>query len=151
MESEAELDVIEAIASARGARARIGLRINPDNFGPSRNNFFIGMKIKKMSDKKDYDITGLPQNIQMSFTSFSPDSKKFSFVQTLSDRLDLWIVDNGHGMSSDVINDRWMVIGTDAKELISRYARLAGQANLLFLTDFEDTDCVKDTLELVTE
>jgi hypothetical protein len=27
-----------------------GLRINPDNFGPSRNNFFIGMKVKKLSD-----------------------------------------------------------------------------------------------------
>ena len=70
-----------------------GLRINPDNFGPSRNNFFIGMKIKKMADKKDYDINGLPQNIQMSFTAFSPDSKKFSFIQTSSDKLELWVVD----------------------------------------------------------
>ena len=25
-----------------------GLRINPDNFGQSRNNFFIGLKIKSM-------------------------------------------------------------------------------------------------------
>jgi hypothetical protein len=25
-----------------------GLRINPDNFGQSRNNFFIGIKIKTM-------------------------------------------------------------------------------------------------------
>ena len=70
-----------------------GLRINPDNFGPSRNNFFIGMKIKKMADKKDYDINGLPQNIQMSFTAFSPDSKKFSFIQTSSNKLELWVVD----------------------------------------------------------
>lgn len=31
--------------------------------------------------------------------------------------LDLWIVDNGHGMSADIINERWMVIGTDAKEV----------------------------------
>lgn len=34
--------------------------------------------------------------------------------------LDLWIVDNGHGMSEQVINDRWMVIGTDAKEVNGR-------------------------------
>lgn len=34
--------------------------------------------------------------------------------------LDLWIVDNGHGMSEHVINDRWMVIGTDAKEVNGR-------------------------------
>ena len=31
--------------------------------------------------------------------------------------LDLWIVDNGHGMSDTVIHDNWMVIGTDTKEL----------------------------------
>jgi dipeptidyl aminopeptidase/acylaminoacyl peptidase len=70
-----------------------GLRINPDNFGPSRNNFFIGMKVKKLSDKKDYEITGLPNGIQMSSPAFSPDSKKFSFIQTWPDRLELWVVD----------------------------------------------------------
>src|SRR5580765_8660398 len=45
-----------------------GLRINPDNFGQSRNNFFVGMKVKRLSDKKDDDITGLPSVIQMSST-----------------------------------------------------------------------------------
>lgn len=38
----------------------------------------------------------------------------------LDDVIDLWIVDNGKGMSSDVIEDYWMVIGTDAKEIISK-------------------------------
>jgi signal transduction histidine kinase len=38
-------------------------------------------------------------------------------AESLDQVLDLWIVDNGHGMSSDIINERWMVIGTDAKEL----------------------------------
>jgi signal transduction histidine kinase len=31
--------------------------------------------------------------------------------------LDLWIIDNGHGMSSEAIQQNWMVIGTDSKEL----------------------------------
>ena len=31
--------------------------------------------------------------------------------------LDLWIVDNGHGMSLQTIENQWMVIGTDAKEV----------------------------------
>ncbi len=31
--------------------------------------------------------------------------------------LDLWIVDNGSGMSVKTIEDHWMVIGTDAKDL----------------------------------
>lgn len=36
--------------------------------------------------------------------------------------LDLWIVDNGHGMSAAVIENRWMVIGTDTKEINDRSA-----------------------------
>lgn len=47
-------------------------------------------------------------------------TQKVAFNKALDQILDLWIVDNGHGMSSDVINDRWMVIGTDAKELSAR-------------------------------
>ncbi|MBD3831983.1 MAG: ATP-binding protein [Brevundimonas sp.] len=41
-------------------------------------------------------------------------------AHALDQVLDLWIIDNGHGMSSDIINERWMVIGTDAKELNAR-------------------------------
>lgn len=36
--------------------------------------------------------------------------------------LDLWIIDNGHGMTAAVIKDRWMVIGTDTKEINDRSA-----------------------------
>lgn len=46
--------------------------------------------------------------------------EKALFSKAIDQVLDLWIVDNGHGMSSEVINDRWMVIGTDAKELLAR-------------------------------
>jgi dipeptidyl aminopeptidase/acylaminoacyl peptidase len=105
-----------------------GLRINPENFGPSRNNFFIGMKVKKMSDKKDYEITGLPQNIQMSFTSFSPDSKKFSFVNTLPDRLDLWVVDLT-SLTATKISSR-KANGT----MGSPYAWLSNSSSLIYLS-----------------
>ncbi|MFV3131265.1 ATP-binding protein [Niveispirillum sp. KHB5.9] len=46
-----------------------------------------------------------------------PSADRTALNEALDEILDLWIVDNGHGMSSDVINERWMVIGTDAKEL----------------------------------
>jgi len=101
-----------------------GLRINPENFGPSRNNFFVGMKVKKLSDKKDYDITGLPATIQMSSPAFSPDSKKFSFVQTFVDHLELWVVDlttlGAKKISSHKVNSTmsgspysWLATSTD--------------------------------------
>ena len=34
--------------------------------------------------------------------------------------LDLWIIDNGHGMSMKTIENNWMVIGTDTKEVQSK-------------------------------
>lgn len=52
-----------------------------------------------------------------------PDLKaadKEALNLALDQILDLWIVDNGHGMSTKVINDQWMVIGTDTKELNAR-------------------------------
>lgn len=70
-----------------------GLRINPDNFGPSRGNNWIGLKLKKLSDGKEYTVQGLPQDPLMSAIGFSPDSKKLAFVQNVADRLELWVVD----------------------------------------------------------
>ncbi|MFO0508346.1 MAG: S9 family peptidase, partial [bacterium] len=70
-----------------------GLRINPDNFGQSRNNFFIGLKIKAMKDIPLSSIANLPSPLQMSNFQFSPDSKKAAFLQTFPDRLELWVVD----------------------------------------------------------
>jgi hypothetical protein len=104
-----------------------GLRINPDNFGQSRNNFFIGMKVKKLSDKKDYSISGLPENIQMSSPGFSPDSKKFSFVQTYPDRLELWVVDlttfSARKISSKKVNST----------MANPYAWLSNSNTLIYL------------------
>ncbi|MEJ0056867.1 MAG: hypothetical protein WDN75_15160 [Bacteroidota bacterium] len=70
-----------------------GLRINPDNFGPSRNNFFIGLKFKNLKDMKEYTVSGLPSPLQLSNFSFSPDSRKATFLQTYPDRIELWLVD----------------------------------------------------------
>lgn len=70
-----------------------GLRINPENFGPSRNNFFIGLKFKSLKDKKESAVSNLPTPLQISNFSFSPDSKKATFLQTYPDRIELWLVD----------------------------------------------------------
>lgn len=70
-----------------------GLRINPDNFGQSRNNFFIGLNVKAMKDMQVSSIANLPSPLQISNFQFSPDSKKAAFLQTFPDRLELWVVD----------------------------------------------------------
>ena len=48
------------------------------------------------------------------------DNDLRSLSKGLDDLVDLWIVDNGNGMSPDVIEQSWMVIGTDAKEVKSK-------------------------------
>jgi hypothetical protein len=70
-----------------------GLRINPDNFGQSRNNFFVGLKIKAMKETQLSSVANLPSPLQMSNFQFAPDSKKAAFLQTFPDRLELWVVD----------------------------------------------------------
>jgi dipeptidyl aminopeptidase/acylaminoacyl peptidase len=70
-----------------------GLRINPENFGPSRTNFTIGLKIKRLSDGQELAIKNLPPSPQLSSVSFSPDSKKIAFLQNEADRIELWVID----------------------------------------------------------
>ncbi len=37
-----------------------GLRINPNNFAPSRQNYINNLCLKNLSTGKEYKITGLP-------------------------------------------------------------------------------------------
>ncbi len=85
-----------------------GLRMNPDNFGPSRNNFFIGLKFKNLKEMKEYTVSDLPIPVQISNFSFSPDSKKATFLQTYPDRIELWLIDlstfKAHAITKKKIN-----------------------------------------------
>ncbi|MCW5911958.1 MAG: S9 family peptidase [Cyclobacteriaceae bacterium] len=70
-----------------------GLRINPQNFGPSRSNYTIGLKLKRLSDNEELEIKNLPNSLLASSISFSPDSRKIAFLQNNPDKIELWLVD----------------------------------------------------------
>jgi dipeptidyl aminopeptidase/acylaminoacyl peptidase len=70
-----------------------GIRINPDNFGPSRAAYFIGLKMKNLVDNKEYPIKGLPSPLLASNVQFSPDSKKIAFLQNNADKIELYVID----------------------------------------------------------
>ena len=70
-----------------------GLRIDPNNFAPSRQNFVNTVWLKNISSGKEYKISGLPANLFASNFSWSPDDKKFAFTQTNDNRVDLYVVD----------------------------------------------------------
>lgn len=70
-----------------------GLRINPQNFGPSRSNYTIGLKVKRFSDGEELAIKNLPDPLLASSISFSPNSKKIAFLQNNPNKIELWLVD----------------------------------------------------------
>jgi dipeptidyl aminopeptidase/acylaminoacyl peptidase len=70
-----------------------GVRINPDNFGPSRLPYISGLKLKNLKDLKEHSIANLPSELQLTNLVFSPDNKKATFLQTYPDRIELWLIE----------------------------------------------------------
>lgn len=70
-----------------------GLRINPANFAPSRQNFVNNLYLKNISSGKEMKISGLPNPLAASNISWSPDDKKIAFTHTTSSRIDLYVID----------------------------------------------------------
>jgi hypothetical protein len=70
-----------------------GLRINPANFAPSRQNYINNFYLKNLSTGKEYKITGLPSPLFGGSLSWSPNDKKIAFTQTTKDRVDLYVID----------------------------------------------------------
>ncbi|MBC7873804.1 MAG: S9 family peptidase, partial [Ferruginibacter sp.] len=70
-----------------------GLRINPANFAPSRQNFINNLFLRNISSGKDFKIAGLPSPLYAGSISWNPDDKKIAFTHTTSSRVDLYVID----------------------------------------------------------
>jgi dipeptidyl aminopeptidase/acylaminoacyl peptidase len=70
-----------------------GLRINPANFAPSRQNFINSIYLKNNSNAREYKISGLPTPLSASSITWSPNDKKIAFLQTTRERVDLYVID----------------------------------------------------------
>ena len=70
-----------------------GLRINPANFAPSRQNFINGLLLRNIASGKDMKISGLPSPLYATSVSWSPSNKKIAFVQITANRADLYVID----------------------------------------------------------
>src|SRR5690606_6370544 len=67
-----------------------GLRINPENFGPSRSNYTIGFQLKNVQTGETFPVKGLPENLRAGNTSWSPDQKRIAFTHTTPEKITLW-------------------------------------------------------------
>lgn len=74
-----------------------GLRINPNNFGPSRSGSSNNIQLKNIKSNKVFDIEGLPNDLRATSVQWSPDQTKFAFIHSGNTQIDLYVV---------TINDR---------------------------------------------
>jgi len=70
-----------------------GMRINPNNFAPSRQNYISHIYLKNIRSKQEYKITGLPSPLAAANISWSPNDKKIAFTHTTHNRVDLYVID----------------------------------------------------------
>ncbi len=70
-----------------------GLRINPNNFSPSRQNFINNFTLKNIKTGKEYTLSGLPANLLAGNVSWSPSEKKIAFTNTTGKVVDLYFLD----------------------------------------------------------
>ena len=76
-----------------------GVRINPRTYSPSRFNFGTGLKLLDIATRKESTITGLPRQLRLADSAWSPDQRYIAFTHVAySDKegasaVELWLVD----------------------------------------------------------
>lgn len=70
-----------------------GLRINPITNISSSANYISNLKIRKVTDKTETQVSGLPENPRITYITWSPNEKKIAFTNTVSSGVELWVID----------------------------------------------------------
>ncbi len=70
-----------------------GLRLNPNNFSPSRQAFINNFSLKNIKIDKEYPVTGLPANLLAGNTTWSPSETRIAFTNTTGSKVDLYVID----------------------------------------------------------
>ena len=70
-----------------------GMRLNPNNFSPSRQTFINNFRLKNIKTGKEFTVAGLPQNMLATSASRNPSETKVAFLNNTDNRIDLYIID----------------------------------------------------------
>ena len=70
-----------------------GLRINPITNISSSVTYINNLKIRKVNEVNEVQVTGLPNQPKISNISWSPNEKMFAFTHTTATGVELWLVD----------------------------------------------------------
>ena len=70
-----------------------GLRINPVTNISSSMTYNNNLKVRKVIETNEIQVTGLPKDPQISYLLMSPDEKKLAFTNTTTSGVELWVLD----------------------------------------------------------
>lgn len=101
-----------------------GLRINPENFGPSRSSYTTGLKLRNVNSGNAITIQGLPTPLLASSITFSPDGKKIAFLQSNPDKIELWLIDIATQRASRITDRRINTVLTNGFSWLSNSRQL---------------------------
>ncbi|MGG5578547.1 alpha/beta hydrolase family protein [Myroides sp. C15-4] len=70
-----------------------GLRIDVNTNISSTLTYIDNLKVRKVKDKKEIQVKGLPANPRISNVTVSPDQTKIAFTNTVATGVELWVLD----------------------------------------------------------
>ena len=82
-----------------------GLRINPVTNISSTVTYVNNLKIRKISDKNETQVNGLPSNAKISNVAWSQNEKKIAFTNTTNSGVELWIIDVASAAAKKITSD----------------------------------------------
>lgn len=82
-----------------------GLRIDPKTNISSTESYVNNLKIKKITDKKEKQVKGLPENPKLANFNFSPDEKNLAFTHTTNNGVELWVLNLKKAKAEKITDD----------------------------------------------
>jgi len=82
-----------------------GLRINPTTNISSTVTYINNLKLRKVKDKNEIQVKGLPENARIANVSWSPNEKKIAFTNTTNSGVELWIIDVVSATATKITSD----------------------------------------------
>ena len=70
-----------------------GLRLNPINFSPTRQNYIKSLKLKEVKSGKEIKINGLPTNLNALNPTWNPAESKIAFFNVTISGVDVFVID----------------------------------------------------------
>ncbi|WP_316797197.1 alpha/beta hydrolase family protein [Pedobacter agri] len=70
-----------------------GLRLNPNNYSPSRQNFINNFSLKNIKSNQTFQVVGLPSPLYAGNISWNPSENKIAFTNTTQKGVDLYVID----------------------------------------------------------